>query len=197
MTVQNFTPATARENEFATYAMRLHLNGTFRSRGLNVKSPDALEPTPSNWTKLHTQLLADSASKDFNTLMNNMTKNATNYNTAVTAFRSLITPLNTVLGKTSARIVVCLPDGTVYFDSKNATDGDATNPLSNEYTNAKTDKSINENHNSRPCIMNAQLVEDGVSFESKYSSSTGNYEDYVAVRIGAQGASAGTVRYSV
>ena len=142
----------------------------------------------------------DEQNQDMLNDTNNFTKlmidllSANTYNSAVQVFRSLVTPLSTTTGKT-ARIVVCLPDGTVYFDSKNK-DNLPTDETSNSFTNA-SNKDINENHNTRSCIMNAQLVADGVSFESKYSSSTGRYEDYVAMRIGPQGANFGTVRYSV
>lgn len=193
MTVQNFTPATARENELAAYAMRLLLNGTFRSRGLNVKSPDAPLASQTNWKILHELLLADSASKNFNKLMNDMIFFA-RYAASSAVFDSLVAALKITLGKTTARILVCLPDGTVFYDSNRI---GSTNPTrTNTWTNADN-KTINENHNTRAAIMNAQLVEDGVSFESRFSTSTNNYEDYVAVRIGVQGASAGTIRYSV
>ena len=109
-------------------------------------------------------------------------------------FDSLVSALKTSLGKTSARILVCLLDGTVFYDSSRINNSDSTK--TNTWTNADK-KTINENHNTRAAIINAQLAADGVSFESKFSTSTDNFEDYVAVRIGAQGANAGTVRYSV
>ena len=193
MPVSYFTPQSARENEAIALAKRLHLNGTFRCRGLNVKSPDAPTASQANWTKLHAQLLADSASKDFNTLLKNIIY-SDKYVASSAVLDSLVAALKTSFGKTTARILVCLPDGTVFYDSSRI--GNSTATKTNTWTNADN-KTINENHNTRAAIINAQLVEDGVSFESKFSTSTDNYEDYVAVRIGAQGANAGTVRYSV
>ena len=194
MPVSYPTPASARETEAIALVKRLHLNGTFGSRGLNVKSPDAPAASQANWIKLHTQLLADSASKDFNTLLKNMIY-SDKYVASSAVFDSLVAALKTSFGKTTARILVCLPDGTVFYDSSRNVSG-TVSTKTNTWINADN-KTINENHNTRAAIINAQLVEDGVSFESKFSTSTDNYEDYVAVRIGAQGANAGTVRYSV
>jgi hypothetical protein len=87
------------------------------------------------------------------------------------------------------RVLVALADGTVCYDSAK---GDDLNKFSNFNT-----KSINENHNTRVAIMIAQSLQSGYAFESKISTSTNRPEDYVAVRIGHQGASDGTVRYSV
>jgi hypothetical protein len=187
-----YTP-TARESEAIALAKRLHINGTFRSRGLNVKSPDAPAASQENWIKLHTQLLADSASKDFNTILKDMIY-SDKYVASAAVFDSLVSALKTSFGKTTARILVCLPDGTVFYDSSRIGNTDSTK--TNTWTNADK-KTINENHNTRAAVINAQLAADGVSFESRFSTSTDNFEDYVAVRIGPQGASAGTVRYSV
>jgi len=184
---------TPKEQELSALVAILAANGTLRARSLNVKSPDAPVSSQNNWTKIHAQLISDSAANDFTKLMKDLLL-AGSYNSAVQVFRSLVAPLASATGKT-ARIIACLPDGTVYFDSKNK-DNIPTDTTSNFFTNAGN-KDINENHNTRACIMNAQLVADGVSFESKYSSSTGKYEDYVAMRIGPQGANFGTVRYSV
>jgi len=194
MPVSYPTPASARETEAIALVKRLHLNGTFGSRGLNVKSPDAPADIQENWIKLHTQLLADSASKNFNTLLKNMIYSES-YAASATILDSLVAALKTSVGKTTARILACLPDGTVVYDSNRNAIGTASTKT-NTFTNADN-KTINENHNTRAAIINAQLAADGVSFESKFSTSTDREEAYVAVRIGPQGANAGTVRYSV
>ena len=189
---QTYIP-TARESELIALTKRLYYNGTFRARSLNVKSPDAPATSQSNWTKLHTQLLADCTSKDYNTLLKDIIYSE-KYDASVAVLNSSVAALKNTFGKTTARILFCLPDGTVFYDSSRIGNTDPTKL--NTWTNAEN-KTINENHNTRAAIMNAQLLEDGVSFESKFSTSDNIYEDYVAVRIGPQGANAGTIRYSV
>ena len=57
-------------------------------------------------------------------------------------------------------------------------------------------KTINENHNSRVAIFVAQEYTCGAGVESKLSTSTGQNEDYLALRAGNHLDSAGTVRAS-
>jgi hypothetical protein len=59
-----------------------------------------------------------------------------------------------------------------------------------------TNKTVNENHNSRIAIVSAQLYPCGVGIESKLSTSTGTTESYVALRLGKHLNSAGTARLS-
>lgn len=82
-----------------------------------------------------------------------------------------------------ARILITLPDGSVVLD---------TNKTNNTYANYKS-KLINENHNSRVSIMSALLGNSGLSFEDKYSTSSGNFEQYMAVRVGPVSSSPGGV----
>jgi hypothetical protein len=177
--------SSAKEKELSALVAILTANGTFNSRSLNVKSSDAPVTSQTNWTKLNAQLIADNTSSNFSKLMSDIIYSAT-YDSSIAVFKSLVSSLATNTGKT-ARIVVCLPDGTVYFDS---------GKTNNTYANA-SGKSINENHNSRACIINAQLLRNGISFESKYSTTVNNFEDYAAMRVGPHGASLGTVRYSI
>lgn len=87
----------------------------------------------------------------------------------------------------NGRIVVTLPDGTVVVDTSKG----ATN------TFAKFEaKAINENHNTRVAILDAQIYDCGIGLETKTSSSTGDKEVYLAKRLGAYLDSAGTVRLS-
>ena len=74
-----------------------------------------------------------------------------------------------------SRILATLADGTVWYDSARGN--------RNTYANFKT-KTINENHESRYSIRQAMDSYEGVGWESKYSTSDGNYEDYYAVRGG-------------
>ena len=84
------------------------------------------------------------------------------------------------------RIVITLPDGTVVVD---------TSKSNNTYANFVA-KRINENHNTRVSILDAQLFDCGVGVETKTSTTTGEEENYVAKRLGAYLNSAGTVRLS-
>jgi hypothetical protein len=113
-----------------------------------------------------------------------------NQATTVTAYNTAKAQLDTLSTNTQCRILVCQPDGTVYYDSsKNSTN---KNTLAD--ANAKT---INENHNTRPAIMSAQLTCDGVGNEIKLSTSTNQIEAYDARRIvDKYGDTFGTVRLS-
>ncbi len=98
-----------------------------------------------------------------------------------------LTALATASGN---RILVCQPDGTVTFDSATKAAG------GNTYANAK-DKKINENHNTRPAIMSAQLTCDGRGNELKISTSTGSIEAYDArVIVNEYGNNQGSIRVS-
>jgi hypothetical protein len=46
------------------------------------------------------------------------------------------------------------------------------------------DKTVNENHNTRVAILSAQLYSCGAGVESKLSTTTGQSEIYVAIRLG-------------
>ena len=87
----------------------------------------------------------------------------------------------------NGRVIVTLPDGTVVVDTSKG--------ANNTYTNF-IDKAINENHNTRVAILDAQIYDCGVGLESKTSSSTGVQEVYLAKRLGAYLDSVGTVRLS-
>ena len=87
----------------------------------------------------------------------------------------------------NGRIVVTLPDGTVVVDTSKG--------ANNTYANF-IDKAINENHNTRVAILDAQIYDCGVGLETKTSSSTGVQEVYLAKRLGAYLDSVGTVRLS-
>jgi hypothetical protein len=102
---------------------------------------------------------------------------------------------------TSGRVVIALPDGTVIVDTgkpaKSVTDpvSGVTTTTGSTLTNFKA-KTINENHNSRLAILNAQLWPCGAGVETKISTSVGALEVSVAKRMGAYLNSFGTVRVS-
>ena len=87
----------------------------------------------------------------------------------------------------NGRVVVTLPDGTVVVDTAKG----ATNTFANFEA-----KAINENHNTRVSILDAQIYDCGIGLETKTSSTTGVVEAYLAKRLGAYLDSAGTVRLS-
>lgn len=105
-----------------------------------------------------------------------------------TTYDALYAMILQIAGKVSnGRVVVTLSDGTVVMDtSKGAT---------NTYANYQS-KVINENHNSRVAIFDAVDKECGVGYETKLSSSTGNVERYVAIRLGRYLNGAGCIRLS-
>jgi hypothetical protein len=184
---------SAMNTEPANLVSTLLSNGTLNSRNLNVKSPDADKTTTLNWQLMEYLINSDNVSKNFSKLINDMLLTVASYEAAATVVRSLVAPLSAATGKIG-RILVTLPDGTVCFDSSR--DGNTDTTKLNTFTNADK-KTINENHNTRCSIMSAQCLQAGIAFERKYSTSTKRLEDYVSLRVGVQGVSEGTVRYSV
>lgn len=103
-------------------------------------------------------------------------------------YATLLTEANaTAAVVANGRVVVTLPDGTVVVDTAKG----ATNTFANFEA-----KAINENHNTRVAILDAQIWDCGIGLETKTSSTTGVVEVYLAKRLGAYLNSAGTVRLS-
>lgn len=95
---------------------------------------------------------------------------------------------NIKLGDIEPRIVITEPDGTVIIDTYQKT--------LNTYNNWKM-KLINENHNSRQSIKNAQYFIEGVGYEKKVSSTINPIYQYgVAIRAGNKNENYGTIRLS-
>ncbi len=88
---------------------------------------------------------------------------------------------------TKGRILIALADGTVVVDTSKG--------AANTYANYAA-KKINENHNTRIAILDAQLFECGLGVETKRSTTDGVVESYVAVRLGNYLDNSGTVRIS-
>lgn len=115
-------------------------------------------------------------------------KNKLNAVTGAPTYTSLLNEANTVAALiTNGRVLITLPDGTVVVDTSKG--------VNNTYANFQA-KTINENHNSRIAILDAQLWACGVGLETKTSTSTGSVEAALAKRLGAYLDSAGTVRLS-
>ncbi len=99
------------------------------------------------------------------------------WTTATNVLAALINKCNTVgyPSGTTYRIVATLTDGTVWYDSAKT----------NTYAKFKA-KTINENHNTRRSFMESLLVEDiTYPYESKFSTSTNQFEERVVMRIGS------------
>jgi hypothetical protein len=97
---------------------------------------------------------------------------------------------------TDGRVLVALPDGTVVLDTARPDDPQNLLPSGNSFQHFE-DKTVNENHNSRVAILSAQLFPCGIGAESKLSTTTGDTESYVAIRLGAHLDNLGTVRLSI
>jgi len=110
-------------------------------------------------------------------------------------YEVLLNHSRTIAGEiTAGRMLVTVPDGTVVLDT-NHTDNDPNDPTSNSYQHFK-DKTINENHNTRVAIFSAQQYPCGRGIETKFSTSDGTTESYVALRLGVHLDSEGTARIS-
>src|SRR5262245_52937496 len=94
------------------------------------------------------------------------------------------------------RVIIALPDGTVVLDTARTDDPNNTLAQGNSFAHFQA-KTVNENHNTRAAMMAAQAFPCGVGVESKLSTTTGNRETYLAVRIGNHLDSLGTARISV
>jgi hypothetical protein len=152
----------------------------------------------------------------------NFAANQALYAALVTRARSIVTAINTP-APVGGRILITLPDGTTVVDTSK-TDapgcdttaaacagwngfpvpppaGCACTGQQNSYGHF-VKKSVNENHNSRIAIFDAQEYLCGIGLETKFSSSTGQDEHYVALRLastilGGHLDSTGTVRASL
>ncbi|MEP6914109.1 MAG: hypothetical protein ABJC89_00620 [Acidobacteriota bacterium] len=111
------------------------------------------------------------------------------------SYATLLAAANSVADSIpTGRIVLALPDGTVVLDTSRP-DNVPADPKSNTYQHF-LDKTINENHNSRVAFLSAQLYPCGFALESKLSTTTGQTESYIALRLGNHLDNRGTVRIS-
>jgi hypothetical protein len=122
-----------------------------------------------------------------------LTARAGNTNSQPT-YQNLLSLANSIATAAGGRLVVTVPDGAVLVDtSRNDGPGAPNNNLYQNFLN----KTINENHNSRTAIFSAQLFPCGIGVETKKSTTTGQDEHYVAVRLGTHLHNEGTARLSV
>ena len=109
----------------------------------------------------------------------------------------LLTSARTIASSISnGRVVITLPDGTVVVDTSRPDDPTNVVAQGNSFQHF-VNKTVNENHNSRVAIFSAQLYPCGIGIESKLSTTTGNTESYVALRLGDHLDNEGTVRASM
>jgi hypothetical protein len=109
--------------------------------------------------------------------------------TSDAGYKTLYAAASAIAAKISGgRLVITLPDGTVVIDTAKTT--------KNTYANYQN-KLINENHNTRIAILNAQLQTSGIGYETKYSTTDKKSENYLARRLGAYLNNSGTARLSV
>jgi hypothetical protein len=139
------------------------------------------------------------------------------YATLLTHARNIVATINTPT-PVGGRVVITLVDGTVVVDTSKPDDltcdmcPTTTFPIppptdctctgsKNSYGHFQR-KLVNENHQSRIAIMDAQEWPCGIGLETKFSSSTGKKEHYVALRLaspafGGHLDNTGTVRASL
>ena len=96
---------------------------------------------------------------------------------------------------TNGRVLVTVPDGTVVLDTNKPDDPNNQLPQGNSFQHFKN-KTVNENHNSRVAIFDSQEYQCGLGLEAKFSTTTGQREIYLAVRLGTHLDANGSVRIS-
>jgi len=107
----------------------------------------------------------------------------------------LTTAHNLAASFTNGRIVITLSDGTVVIDTGRPDDPANTMAVGNSFAHFSA-KTVNENHNSRLAIFLAQEYPCGIGIETKFSTSTGQTESYVGLRLGNHLDADGTLRGS-
>jgi hypothetical protein len=100
-------------------------------------------------------------------------------------------------GITTGRVLITLPDGTAVVDTSKPDDpADSTPDQANSFQHFKN-KTVNENHNTRISILDAQLWPCGLGVEKKFSTTDNVFEIYLAERLGPYLNNEGTARLSI
>lgn len=106
------------------------------------------------------------------------------------------------------RIVVADPSGHVVVDTSMGANINtfhnynvstirvATHAFPPHFVELPVSGLINENHNTRVAIMEAQMFAEGTGYETKFSDTTKTVQAYVAIRLGQFRNSSGTIRLS-
>jgi hypothetical protein len=98
----------------------------------------------------------------------------------------------------TGRVLITLPDGTVVVDTSKPDDPSNSTPnvQANSFQHFKN-KTVNENHNTRISILDAQLWPCGLGVERKFSTTDNVSEIYLAERLGDYLNNDGTARLSI
>jgi hypothetical protein len=98
----------------------------------------------------------------------------------------------------TGRVLITLPDGTVVVDTSKPDDPSNSTPdvQANSFQHFRN-KTVNENHNTRISILDAQLWPCGSGVERKFSTSDNVFEIYLAKRLGSYLNNEGTARLSI
>jgi len=128
------------------------------------------------------------------------------YTAFVTALLALANPILLSVGlgtippgltTVTPRILIAESDGTVLLDTAEPINNLITpTARTNSYASWQA-KVIDENHNTRVAVMTAQIFVGGVGYETKYSSTVGFIQNYVAIRANNFLNNQGTIRLSV
>ena len=129
--------------------------------------------------------------KNLKTLLNNV-KDQDTYSNLLEFARNVATDPKLEKG----RLLVTLPDGTVVVDTSKQDDPNNTAEVGNSFKHF-SNKTVNENHNTRIAILDSQLHVCGVGVETRLSTTDHTKESYVALRLGAHLNNSGTARLSV
>ena len=98
----------------------------------------------------------------------------------------------------TGRVLITLPDGTAVVDTSKPDDPSNSTPdvQANSFQHFKN-KTVNENHNTRISILDAQLWPCGLGVERKFSTTDNVSEIYLAERLGNYLNNDGTARLSI
>jgi hypothetical protein len=98
----------------------------------------------------------------------------------------------------TGRVLITLPDGTVVVDTSKPDDPSNSTPdvQANSFQHFKN-KTVNENHNTRISILDAQLWPCGLGVERKFSTTDNVSEIYLAERLGDYLNNDGIARLSI
>jgi hypothetical protein len=114
-------------------------------------------------------------------------------------YQSLLDLARSIAGGTATgRVLITLPDGTVVVDTSKSDDPSDLTPdvQANSFQHFKN-KTVNENHNTRISILDAQLWPCGLGVERKFSTTDNAFEIYLAQRLGPYLNNEGTARFSI
>ena len=167
---------------------------------LNATSALASNPYASFVTTqtLANQIMSDPSFANVNAFLNypDASNNSAGYNAAYNVLKAYVDKLasNGVSYKDNGfKFLLALDDGTVIVDtskSDNVTTTKAIGSVASGTSVAPNSaaaygcKIVNENHGSRPEIMNATLSASGVGSARRFSSSSSSAFAYYAVRLG-------------